>query len=232
MMGWLRRKVFANLGLKLLALVTSVLLWWAVGHDPIAEIAITVPIEFTNVPSGLEISSERLPMAEVRVSGPVRIVRDLDASRIHPVVDLVGTGAGEHTVNLTGGEKRASGLTGRIRVPRDLQFVQVIPAQFRMHLDHTISKDVEVKPRVIGTFAEGYRVAAVRTSPARVTITGPQNRINAIESVITDPVDASGVVGSATFTTETFVGDPLVRLASPAPVRVTVETEKSPQRGK
>lgn len=227
-MGWLRRNVFANLGLKLLAVTIAVLLWWAVGHDPVAEVAISVPIEFTSVPPGLEISSERLPMAEVRVSGPVRIVRDVDASRVHPVVDLTGVRAGEHTVNLTGGDERPSGLTGRVRVPRDVRFLQVIPAQFRLHLDHTMTKEVEVKPRVIGTFAQGYRVASVRTWPTRVSITGPQNRVNAIESVVTDPVDASGVVGAATFTTETFVGDPLVRLTNPGPVRVTVETEKTP----
>jgi hypothetical protein len=47
-----------------------------------------------------------------------------------------------------------------------------------------------------------------------------------VETAITDPVDASGVVGTATFSTHAYVSDPLVRLVDPGPIRVTVTTEK------
>jgi len=50
--------------------------------------------------------------------------------------------------------------------------------------------------------------------------------VNAIESAITDPVDASGVIGRATFTTNAYIADPLVRVAKPAPIHVTVVTER------
>ena len=36
----------------------------------------------------------------------------------------------------------------------------------------------------------------------------------------------TGVVDSATFTTHAYVADPLVRLADPTPIRVTVTVEK------
>ena len=47
---------------------------------------------------------------------------------------------------------------------------------------------------------------------------------------MTDPVDATGVVGSATFTTHAYVADPLVRVQTPAPIQVTVDTEKTSRR--
>jgi hypothetical protein len=56
-------------------------------------------------------------------------------------------------------------------------------------------------------------------------ISGPEKRVNAIEAVITDPVDASGVMGHASFNTNIFVSDPLVRLMGPSTARVTVVTD-------
>ncbi len=45
---------------------------------------------------------------------------------------------------------------------------------------------------------------------------------------MTDPVDATGVVGKATFTTHVYVGDPLVRVQTPDAIHVTVDTARLP----
>ena len=63
MISFLRRYVLHNFALKLISLAAAVLLWMAVARQPIAEIAVTVPIEFTNMPNDLEISSENIPQA-------------------------------------------------------------------------------------------------------------------------------------------------------------------------
>ena len=73
----------------------------------------------------------------------------------------------------------------------------------------------------------GYGITDVTADPATIAIEGPQNRVNAIDVAITDPVDATGVVGKATFTTHAYVPDPLVRIQHPAPIHVTVTTGKS-----
>jgi hypothetical protein len=75
MISFLRQYVFHNFLLKLMALIIAALLWMAVNNEPTSEIAVTVPIEFQHVPQGIEITSERIPAAQVRVSGPGRVVR-------------------------------------------------------------------------------------------------------------------------------------------------------------
>ncbi len=80
---------------------------------------------------------------------------------------------------------------------------------------------------MIGASAPGFRMQDVKVDPDTITIAGPQKRVEAIDSVITDPVDASGVMGSATFNTHVYVSDPLVRIASPSVVHVTVVTDSS-----
>jgi YbbR domain-containing protein len=217
-MNFLRKYVFHNFALKLLSLAVAVLLWMAVTRDPVAEVALNVPVEFHNAPELLEISSEAIPQVQVRVRGPVRAVRDLSASEVHAVIDLAFVQPGERTYDLS---------PARIHVPDGVQVVQAVPSQIRISFDRRETRQVEVQPRVIGTFASGYRIQQVTALPQSVTIVGPATHVQGVETAITDPVDASGVVGMATFVTHAYVSDPLVRLANPSPIRVTVTTEKS-----
>ena len=64
-----------------------------------------------------------------------------------------------------------------------------------------------------------------------MTISGPKQRVEAVEAAITDPVDVSGSIGRSTFVTNVFVADPLVQIVHPAPVRVTVEMERTESKG-
>jgi YbbR domain-containing protein len=217
-MNFLRQYVFHNFVLKVLSLGVAVLLWMAVARDPVAEVALNVPVEFHNAPEHLEINSETIPQVQVRVRGPVRAVRDISATEVHAVIDLANVQPGERTYDLS---------PARIHVPDGVQVVQAVPAQIRIAFDRRESRQVEVKPRVIGTFASGYRIEQVTALPQSVTIVGPAAHVQGVETAITDPVDASGVVGTATFSTHAYVSDPLVRLANPSPIRVTVTTEKS-----
>ena len=217
-MNFLRQYVFHNFAMKVLSLGVAVLLWMAVTRDPVAEVALNVPVEFHNAPEHLEINSETIPQVQVRVRGPVRAVRDISAAEVHAVIDLANVQPGERTYDLS---------PARIHVPDGVQVVQAVPAQIRISFDRRESRQVEVMPRVIGTFASGYRIEKVTALPQSVTIVGPATHVRGVETAITDPVDASGVVGTATFVTHAYVSDPLVRLADPSPIRVTVTTEKS-----
>ncbi len=221
MITFFRRYVLENLTLKIVSLAVAALLWFAVSRSPMSEVAVTVPLEFQHVPDNLDISSERIPEVQVRVRGPERNVRGLDQNEVHAAIDLTGATAGERTFDLTGPQ---------IRVPPGVEIVQVVPSQFRIGFDRRASRQVDVRARVMGTFASGYRITSVSVNPAKVLIVGPERRVNAIENVITDPVDATGVVGQATFATSVYVPDPMVRLGRPEPVRVTVVTEKNGNR--
>ena len=217
MSDWLRKYVLHNFGLKIVALLSAVALWLAVAREPMAEIGFTVPIEFQHVPDYMEINSETIPQAQIRVRGPQRVIRQVAASDVHPVIDLVGARVGERTYDLNAAE---------ISVPRNVEVVQIIPSQFRMSLDRRESKQVGVQPRVIGTMAPGYRLAEVRSDPPDITIIGPESRVRTIDAATTDPVDATGVVGKLSVTMNAYVNDPLVRVVRPVQVRVTVTTEK------
>ena len=217
MSDFLQRYVLHNLGLKIFSLLFAIALWLAVARDPIAEVAITVPIEFHHIPENLEINSENIPAAQVRVRGPARLVHGLRPEEVHVEIDLRNAKPGERTFDLT---------AQQVHQPRDLDIVQIVPSQFHISLDTTLTRTVEVRPRVNGNFASGLRLARAVASPSFVTISGPRARVERVESATTDPIDASGVTNSQTFSTNVYVSDPLIQIVHPVPVYVTVMMEK------
>jgi YbbR domain-containing protein len=217
MAGVLKGYVLNNLGLKVFSLFFAVLLWLAVARDPVAEVAITTPIEFHHIPDNLEINSENIPTAQVRVRGPARLVHGLRPDEVHVEVDLTGARPGERTFDLT---------AQQVHEPRDLEVVQIVPSQFHISLDNVMTRTVEVRPRVFGNFAAGLRIARVEAFPSVITISGPRTRVEKMESAITDPIDASGVMTNQSFSANVYVSDPLIQVVHPVPIHVTVIMEK------
>ena len=218
MRDFFQRYVLHNWGLKLVSLGLAVGLWLAVARDPVAEVAVQVPIELHNIPPNLELSSDNVPQAQIRLRGPERVVRRLRPTDVYAEITLDGPKPGSHTYDLT---------TRQIHHPIELEVVQVIPSEIHLVFDTRLARPVPVQPRVVGTFADGYRIAQILVDPANITITGPQQRVQAVEAAITDPVDVSGAITRVTFTRHPYVPDPLVQVASPDPVRVTVIMEKA-----
>ena len=207
-----------NIGLKLVSLLLAIGLWTVVARSPVAEIEMKVPIEFHNLPDNLEIDSASFTEAQIRIRGPERLIHELQAADVHAEVDLASVQSGERTFDLTGRQ---------VRVPQDLEVVQIIPAQFHLSFDNRETRTVEVRPRVTGNFAGGLRVKQVIADPPNVMITGPRRRVEAVEDATTDPVDVSGAVTRASFVTQAYVPDPLIQVVHPTPIRVTVIMEGS-----
>ncbi|MGC2112594.1 MAG: CdaR family protein [Candidatus Korobacteraceae bacterium] len=219
--NFVRKYILQNLPFKLVSLAIAILLWWAVGRDQPIEIPMTVPLEFQHAPGDLEINSDYPFQTQVTLRGAERLMQNLRPSEVHAILDLQGATQGERTFDLTPRD---------IHVPRNVKVVQNVPAQFHITFDRRSTRLVPVQPRVIGTLLSGYGITEVTSDPATVTIVGPEKRVKAVENAMTDPVDATGVVGTATFTTHAYVSDPLVRVQAPGPIHVTVNTEKSTGR--
>jgi YbbR domain-containing protein len=214
---FLHRHVFNNLGLKLISLALAVGLWLAVARDPVAEVAVDVAIEFHNIPANVEISSENIPRAQIRLRGPERVIRRLQPSDVYAEIELSGLKPGERTFDLT---------TQEIHEPSELEVVQVVPSQLHLTFDTRLTRQVPVQPRIVGTFASGYGIEQVVVEPATITISGPKKHVEAVESAITDPVDVSGTISRVAFSRHAYVSDPLVQVASADPVRITVIMQK------
>jgi len=213
-----KKYVLHNFGLKVLSVVLATGLWVMISPDEEpSEVAVRAPIVFRNVPSQLEISSEMIPEAQIRVRGPERILRALRSNDVHAEIDLAGVQPGERTFDLS---------AQHILHPRELQVMQVVPAQVHLSFDTRMTKEVEIHPRVVGNFLPGEEITRIAVDPSTITISGPRHHVEQVDSATTDPVDASGTTGKMTFTTEVYVSDPLVQVVRPTAIHVTVYVEK------
>jgi YbbR domain-containing protein len=132
-------------------------------------------------------------------------------------INLADATAQERTFDLT---------AQQVRHPRELAVMQVVPSQLHLAFDTRLSRDVEVHPRVTGNFANGEQIVKVDSDPARVTITGPRHHVEKLDAATTDPIDATGTRGSAVFTTNVYVPDPLVQVDQATSIRVTVVVQR------
>jgi YbbR domain-containing protein len=217
MSGFFQRYVLHNFGLKVLSLLLAAGLWFLISPDEQpAEVAVRAPIVFQHVPSHLEISSESIPEAQIRVRGPERVIRQLQANEIHAEIELADVKPGDRTFDLT---------SQQVRHPRDVTVVQVVPSQLHLAFDTRLTRDVEIHPRI--TVAADEQIIKSDADPPSVTITGPSHHVERIDAATTDPIDASGTRGAAVFTTNVFVGDPLVQVVHTTSIRVTVVVQKA-----
>lgn len=101
MIRFLRRYVFANAGLKLLALAMSFLLWSTYTAEPPAEVGFQVPLEFTNIPAQLEMTGDVPTVVHVRVRGRSTLLRRMVPGDLTILIDLSNVKAGVTSVKIT-----------------------------------------------------------------------------------------------------------------------------------
>jgi hypothetical protein len=114
-----------NWQLKLVSLVFAVALWIFVAVEDKSEGVYTVPLDFTNIPSGLEISALGTPAVDVRVQGLTHVLNRIDEHELRAQLSLLGARVGDIIVRI-----RPEDVT----VTRGIQVVRVTPSQVRVTL--------------------------------------------------------------------------------------------------
>jgi hypothetical protein len=87
-LGFLRKYVFANAGLKLLAVAISFLIWATYTSEPYAEVGFQVPLEFTTMPPELEMSGDVPTSVHIRVRGRSALLRRMIPADLNLRLDM------------------------------------------------------------------------------------------------------------------------------------------------
>ncbi|MBI4459953.1 MAG: YbbR-like domain-containing protein [Acidobacteria bacterium] len=217
-MNWLRSCFTENVGLKLLSLALAVVIWSALGGNPLTEATLHVPVEFSNVPDGSELLSA-MPEVQLRVRGPGWAVKRVTPGDFSVRVEL--------PPDPETGERTYTFRTDTIQTPTFVKVVQIIPTQVRFTLESTLTKQVPIQPQFAGEAPSNQRVRSFRLRPPRVRIAGPGSHVEKIRRVETNPVDLTSLGASQALRTTVSIPDPLVRLLDSPDVEITVELERA-----
>jgi YbbR domain-containing protein len=215
-MAWLR---FKHVGLKVVSVGLAVLLWLLVSGEQTVERALRVPLEFTNLPSQLELVGEPPTVVDVRVRGSSGTLSRVAAGELSAVLDVRTARAGDRLFHLTAED---------VRSPFGVEVVQVSPASISLSFEESLSKVVGVKVRVEGEPAPGFVVGGVTVEPVNVTVVGPASALNSLTEAITEPVSVAGASRPVVDEVTIGVADPAIRLRQTQNAKVTVSVAAVP----
>ena len=215
-MSW---RPFANLPLKVISLVVAAVLWLAVSGQSTVERNIRVPLEYRNVPPGMEMVGDPPGQADVRLRGSSGNLARVVQGDVVAALDLTNARPGTRIFNLRASE---------VRVPFGVQVVQVTPPTISLDFEYAGQKVVPVSPVIEGDPEPGFVVGRITTSPATVQVLGPIGRLQALSEATTEPVRVDGARANLTDKVTVGVEDTAVRLREPLVAVVTVEIVPAP----
>ena len=116
--------------LKLLALGVSMVLWAFVMTSEKGDLIMAAPLEFDNIPAGLEVKGDRPDSVNVQLHGLRGTLSRLGTDRVKARLNLAGSKPGDVTLPV---------LPEQITVPLGVTVVRVNPPRVRVVLGFTPS---------------------------------------------------------------------------------------------
>ena len=194
----LRSILTEHLGLKLLAVVLAVVLWFMAVGRKTAEVGLTVPLEMVNIPADMVIANQVPDGISLRIRGSVALTRQVADKKLRFSLDLAKAKKGPVSFTL---------LPDALDLPRGLEVTHLAPRNVIVELERLIVKTIRLLPVIKGEPIAGYVIDDINLEPKQVEIRGPENLVQGLESIWTEPVDVTKLDKSATLLTKPSMPD-------------------------
>jgi YbbR domain-containing protein len=204
---------FRNLGLKSLSTIIACLLWLLVAGERVVERVLRAPVEFQNLPAGLELVGIPPDTVEVRLRGSSGALSRMASGDMAAVLDLRTARPGRRLFHVT---------PSQITVPYGIEVVQVGPSTLTVEFEMTGFRTVPIEPVIEGKPADGFEVTKVTTEPRTVEVTGPESALKRLENAVTEPVSVVNENRPVKESVTIGVPDASLRLRTPQSAVVTV----------
>ena len=204
---------FRNLGLKFVSTLVAGLLWLVVAGERVVERVMRAPVEFQNLPAGLELVGNPPDTVEVRLRGSSGALSRMASGDMSAVIDLATARPGRRLFHIG---------QSQVNVPYGIDIVQVGPSTLTMEFEMSAIRQVKVEPDIDGRPAAGFEVTSVKSDPDKVEVAGPESALKRLQSAITEPVSVTDQTRSVREVVTIGVPDSSLRLRSPQTAVVTV----------
>jgi len=204
----------ANLVPKGIAFALVLVLWGFIAGQQRTEMWLTVPFEYRNIPTNMEIAGELVNKVEVGIRGPRGVISGVSQDQVRAHIDLSQGLRGLNYVRIT---------TDNIRIPLGTEVTKINPSSIRIRLEDVKTRSVQVKAQFIGKLPQPLRLETVWVEPHFVVLQGPESRLTKVREVLTEPIDLSSITENTKISVGVDVNFPQIRLAPNQPSHVAVE---------
>ena len=169
---------------KLFALLLAVIAWYAIQPAISFEHTVSdVPVRVL-VDSGWAVLEQSVSSVDVHFRGSREGILHLQHEQLEVVADARGMSyQNALTIPLTPRE---------VRAPSGTRAVYIRPAEITLNVDQEEDRELPVRVHIQGAPPDGYEVEKFVSIPATVTVSGPRQRLDAIEAIRTTPIDLEG----------------------------------------
>lgn len=215
----LKKLIFRNWELKLLALFLAIVIWIIMipEEKTFAEKNLAINLELVNIPPEVEIVERPDTTLNLKVRARQRIINELRPEQFSARLDMSKASIYQQEYLID---------SSMIKVPDGVEIVSFSPAYIHVKLEKTAKIEMEVVPTIIGKPPEGYRLAGMEISPSKVMVAGPESKVRARDKVITSPIDVSTLTEDTNLEVDLILPRPELRLLTPYPrakVSLTIE---------
>jgi YbbR domain-containing protein len=201
-----------NVPAKIVSVVIAMLLWVALVDEPELIETVTVPLEYRNLASTLDLSPDAPGRIQLQVRGSRSRLNEVSPEKTNIVLDLAGM--------VEPSSRTFTIQEGTINLPPRVSLVRAMPAQVRVKLERRVTREVAVA--VVFENNDKLKVAAVEVSPANVVIVGPESRVKEATALSTEPIDLTAVDLTKPIRRNVLLADPETSFLGPSVVTVKV----------
>lgn len=179
----MKKFLLENTGLKIVSVLLAIVLWIFVTSRGQSEMAIDVPLEFKDIPAGLEMVTSSEKTISLNIKGQERLIRNVKSSDIRVYVDLSKAKKGEGIYYISRED---------IKLPRSITITSINPLSVKVVTEETVTKTVRVLPIVFGEPERGYYMKSVEVIPQNVVIEGIWSEVRKVSTLKTESLDLTG----------------------------------------
>ena len=191
-----KQAVTERLGLKLIAMVITVLLLTLVRFQEESERFFDVEIvpHLPDPITGMAMTSGLPKTVRVRLAGPSSVINSLSPGEIPPLeVDLRNRRLGTSHFYLTD-EMFEQAFSHRSKKLQFVRVVRAIPESVQIKMEELVSRDLPVRINTLGRLQDGMELdGKPMVTPDRLTVVGPLSAMRGLKAVETEDVVVEGM---------------------------------------
>lgn len=208
-----------NVPLKLISIFLAIILWYFVISEKSGETAISIPLDFRNIPTSLIIIKNPEESINIRISGPVTLLRALSPREVRAVIDLADARPGLAAFAIQPED---------ITLPRGLRVTMISPASIGLRFERLGTRSVPVEVLLVGKPCEGFKLTAVSVDPPVVEIVGAQTELTRLKNIPTQEIDITGLKGDTMRKAPLKLGGLHIKSITKEEVNVSIKCAKVP----
>ena len=181
----IRTFFFENLTLKILSLILAAVLWFFVSGKSKTELALSVPIEFTSIPTDMNIITKVPTSIHIRVKGTKTLLRPLTAKPPSLSINLAKAVTGKNVIRLA--QESFNDLSLGVDV------VNIDPDTLTIYLDRFVKVTLPIEIKTKGVSPKGFQIREIKITPPTAKFRASEEYLKKHDVVFSKPLDISQI---------------------------------------